>query len=273
MAPACGHCVDGVAATTFRSRATQMEQLHAIEQRVEARRWRRDQGRTLKKETPQKRTSTRRRAPPHARVGAAERHGEEPPVRRPQEGRVAGPRPRDRVAQRVERLRRRDARVLVELLVVGRVLGVQRLGDRGDGNLVDGERVGGGERVGVRGLVVGKVDAPFRRRFVGRRRPRRRLGRGRALLNWRGWRRLRRRREARQRRQRRTHRRIGRQRRLSVSMFRHRRRAHDRVHEERRQGRQAQIFRKRVAPQRRGDGLGARAVAERAARLQGRELL
>ena len=185
---------------------------------------------------------------------------------------MAGPRPRDRVAQRVERLRRRDARVLVELLVVGRVLGVQRLGDRGDGNLVDGERVGGGERVGVRGLVVGKVDAPFRRRFVGRRRPRRRLGRGWALLNWRGWRRLRRRREASQRRQRRTHRRIGRQRRLSVSMLRHRRRAHDRVHEERRQ-QTRQIFGKRVAPQRGRDGLGAGAVAERAARLQGRELL
>ena len=65
--------------------------------------------------------------------------------------------------------------------------------------------------------------------------------------------------------QRRTHRRIGRQRRLSVSMLRHRRRAHDRVHEERRQETR-QIFGKRVAPQRRGDGLGAGAVAERAAR-------
>ena len=143
-----------------------------------------------RKQTPK----THKHTPPRSaarRVGARKGRRRKPPVRRPQERRVAGPRPRDRVAQRVQRLGRRDARVLVELLVVGRVLGVQRLGDGSDGNLVDGERIGDGERVGVRGLVVGKVDAPFRRRFVGRRRPRRRLGRGRALLNWRGWRRLR----------------------------------------------------------------------------------
>ena len=57
-----------------------------------------------------------------------------------------------------------------------------------------------------------------------------------------------------------------------MSMLRHRRRAHDRVHEERRQETR-QVLGKLVAPQRRGDGLGAGAVAERAARLQGRELL